>query len=118
MQKFAIFVNENFEDKYGKDIKDHKVRYLCYYRGEHRGVAHSLCNLNYNIPKKIPIVFQDGSNYDYHFIIKVKTFYLFRKNTEKYITFSVPIQKEVTKKIDKNGEASTKTKYTQNYSQI
>ena len=118
MQKFAIFVNENFEDKYAKDIKDHKVRYLCYYRGEHRGVAHSLCNLNYNIPKIIPIVFQDGSNYDYHFIIKVKTFYLFRKNTEKYITFSVPIQKEVTKKIDKNGEASTKTKYTQNYSQI
>ena len=28
---------------------------------------------------------------------------MFKKNTEKYITFTVPIEKEVTK-IDKNGE--------------
>ena len=29
------------------------------------------------------------------------------ENTEKYITFSVPIEKEVTR-IDKNGEKNTK----------
>ena len=29
-----------------------------------------ICNLKYNVPKKIPIVFHNGSNYDYHFIIK------------------------------------------------
>ena len=29
MQIFAIFVNENFEDRYAKDKKDHKVRYHC-----------------------------------------------------------------------------------------
>ena len=33
-------------------------------------MAHSICNLRFNVPNKTPIVFLDGSNYDYHFIIK------------------------------------------------
>ena len=63
--------------------------------------------------KNIPIVFHDGSNYDYHFIIKElaeefkKQFICSGENTEKYITFTVPIEKEVTR-IDKNGEGITK----------
>ena len=35
-----------------------------------RGAAHSVCNLRYKVPKEIPIVFHDGSTYDYHFIMK------------------------------------------------
>ena len=31
--------------------------------------AHSICNLQYKIPNEIPVVFHNGSNYDYHFII-------------------------------------------------
>ena len=63
--------------------------------------------------KNIPIVSHDGSNYDYHFIIKdlaeefKKQFSCLGENTEKYITFTVPIEKEVTR-IDKNGEEITK----------
>ena len=38
----------------------------CYYRG----AVHRICNLKYRVPKKIRIVFHNGSNYDYHFIIK------------------------------------------------
>ena len=34
------------------------------------GAAHSICNLRYSIPKKIPIIFHNRSNYDYCFIIK------------------------------------------------
>ena len=34
------------------------------------GVAHSIYNLKYSVPKKIPIAFHNGSNYDYHFIVK------------------------------------------------
>ena len=55
----------------------------------------------------------NGSNYDYHFIIKElaeqfkKQFTCLGENTEKYITFTVPIEKEVTR-IDKNGEEITK----------
>ena len=48
----------------------HKVRDHCYYTGKFRGAAHNICNLRCNIPKKIPIVFHNGSTYDYHFIIK------------------------------------------------
>ena len=46
-------------------MRDH-----CHYTVEYRGVAPSICNLKYSAPKKIPIAFHIGSNYDYHFIIK------------------------------------------------
>ena len=54
MQKFVIFV---FENKYFKDKKYCKVRDHCHYTGEYRGAAHSICNLKYSVPKKIPVVF-------------------------------------------------------------
>ena len=85
----------------------------CHYTEEYRRAAYGICNLKYSVPKKIPIVFHNGSNYDYHFIIKELT-EKFKKqitclgeNTEKYITFTVPIEKEVTR-IDKNEEEITK----------
>ena len=59
--------------------------------------------------KKISIVSHNASNYYYHFIIKElaelfkKQFTCFGENTEKCITFTVPIETEVTK-IYKNGE--------------
>ena len=52
-----------------KDKKYCKVKDHCHYTGEYRGAAHNICNLKY-VPKKIPTVFHNGSNYDYHFIIK------------------------------------------------
>ena len=48
----------------------HKVRDHCHYTWNFRGAANDNCNLRYNTPKKIPIVFHDGSTYDYYFIIK------------------------------------------------
>ena len=48
----------------------HKVRDHCHYTGKFRGAAHSICNLRYKTPKEIPIVFHNGSKYNYHFIIK------------------------------------------------
>ena len=48
----------------------HKVRDHCHYTGKFRGAAHSICNLRYKTPKEIPVVFRNGSTYDYHFIIK------------------------------------------------
>ena len=78
----------------------HKVRDHCHYTGKFRGAAHSICNLRYKTPKEIPVVFHNGSTYDYHFIINKLAKKLYGKleclgeNTEKYITFSVPISKE------------------------
>ena len=73
-------------------VKDH-----CRYTGKNRGAAHNICNLRYKAPKEIPTGFNNGFTYDYHFIIKelAKGFdgKCLRENTEKYITFSVPIEK-------------------------
>ena len=48
----------------------HKVIDHCHYTGKFRGVGHNICNLGYNIPKKVPVVFHNGSTYDYLFVIK------------------------------------------------
>ena len=97
------------------DKKYHKVRDHCHYTGKYRGVAHDICNLRYKIPKEISVVFHNGSTYDYHFIIKNLAeefegeFECLGENTEKCITFSVPIKKEITKK-DKIVKISYKIK--------
>ena len=55
----------------------------------------------YNTPREIPVVFHNGSSYDYHFIIKGLAeesegeFECLGENKEKYIKFSVPIKKEL-----------------------
>ena len=55
--KICYNCKEKFENKYLKDKKYCKVRDHCYYTGEYRGTAYSICNLKYSVPKKIPIVF-------------------------------------------------------------
>ena len=101
--------------------KYHKVRDSCHYTGKYRGAPHDIWNLRYKIPKQIPLVFHNGSFYDYHFITKKlaeeyeEEFECLGGNTEKYITFSVPIKKQTTKK-DKNGnDKITKISYIRSY---
>ena len=47
-----------------------KVKNHCHYTGKYRGVAHNIFNLKYKTLKEIPVIFHNGSQYDYHFIIK------------------------------------------------
>ena len=100
-QKVWYICKKEFEIS---DKKHCKVRDHCHYTGKYRGAAHNICNLIYKIPKEIPIIFHNGSTYDYHFIIKelVKefegNFECLGENTEKYITFSVPIKKRIENK--------------------
>ena len=63
MQKKRFSTDENTK-------KYHNVRDHCHYTGKYRGAAHDICNLRYKRPKEIPVVFYNGSTYDYHFIIK------------------------------------------------
>ena len=96
-----------------KDKKYRKVRDQCHYTQDYKGTAHSICNLKYSVNKKVATVFHNGSNYGYHFIIKEipkefkKQFTCLGENTEKCITFAIPIEKEFTR-IDRNREKFTK----------
>ena len=68
--------------------------------GKSRGLAHSICNLKYKIPKEIPIIIHNAT-YDTHFIINQLAIEFkgelncIGDNMENYITFSVPIKKEL-----------------------
>ena len=69
----------------------------CHYRGKYRDIAHSIYNLKFNIFNEILAAFHNGSNYDYHFIIKKLAnefegkFECPGQNAEKCTTFSIPI---------------------------
>ena len=61
-EKFCMDKDDkNYKNK--RKVKDH-----CHYTGKFRGAAHSKCNLNYKVPKDIPIIIHNAS-YDTHFII-------------------------------------------------
>ena len=105
--------SRKIEVRYDKDKKYCKVRNHYHYT-EKSGAAHSICHLKYNVPKEIPILLHNGSNYDYRFIIKEVAeesegqHNCLGENTEKYITFSVLMEEEVAG-IDKNRIEVTKT---------
>ena len=107
--KICYICKEKFENKYLKDKNYRKFRDHCHYTVECRGAAHSICNLKYSVPKESPIALHNRSKYDYNFIIKKlaeklkKQFTCLGENSEKYISFTVPIEKEVTR-VDKIGE--------------
>ena len=98
-----IFKTDDDNKKYHK-VKDH-----CYYTCKCIGAAHGICNVRYNVPKEIPVVLHNCSTYDYNFIIKVLAeefegeFECLGENTKKFITFSVPMKKDITK-TDKDGK--------------
>ena len=79
-QKICYICKKEFNNN---DKKNYKVRDHCHYRGKYRGAAHNICNLRYKVPKEIPIVFH---------------FECLGENTEKYITFLVPIKKKIENK--------------------
>ena len=107
--KICYICKENNENKCVKDKTCCKVRDHCHYTGEYIGNAHSICNLKYRVPKKIPIAFHNASNYDYHVVIKElgeefeKQLTFLGKNTGKYIK-----KLQVLARIGKSEEEITK----------
>ena len=114
-QKICYICKKEFNSN---EKKNYKVRDHCHYTGKYRGAAHNICNLRYKVPKEISVVFHNGSIYDYRFIIKelVKefegNFECLGQNTEKYITFSVPIKKKIE---NKDLEITYKIKFIDSY---
>ena len=101
-----------------KEFNNDKVRDHCHFTGKYSGAAHNTCNLRYKIPKNIPVIFHNGSTYDYHFIIKELAcefegnFKCLGENTEMYITFSVPIKKRIE---NKNMDITYKIKFIDSF---
>ena len=93
--------------KLSKSKNNWKVRDHCHYTGINIGKTHSICNLKFNVPNGISVVFHDGSNYDYHFIIIESAnefeqkFECLGESTEKY--------KKEALNIDKDGNESVVT---------
>ena len=114
-QKICYICKKEFNNN---DKKNYKVRGHCHYTSQYRGAAHNICNLRYKVPKEISILFHNGSIYDYHFIIKelVKefegNFECLGENTEKYLTFSVPMKKKIE---NKDLEITYKIKFIDSY---
>ena len=70
-QKVCYICQKKFcDDKNKRREYDlyHKVRDHCHYIRKFRRAAHNICHLQYKV--NIPIVFHNGSIYDYHFVIK------------------------------------------------
>ena len=107
-KEFCTDKDNKKEFKLKKKVRDH-----CHYTGKYTGAAHSICNLRYKIIKEIPVVFHNGSAYDYHFIIKQLArefkgyFHCLGENTEKYITFSVPIKKVLNSDNDSDNDSDS-----------
>ena len=91
-QKVCYIFKKRFSTDNSNKIY-HKVKDHCNYTGKYRDAAHNICNLRFKVTKEIPVVFHNGSTYDYHFIIKELAeefegeFECLGENTEKYITF-------------------------------
>ena len=103
-KKFVTYAKKIFSThKKDKNVFKlyHKVRDHCHYTRKCRGAAYSICNLRYKTPKELPVVFPNGSTFDYHLVINQVPKKLdgqlecSEENKEKYITFSVPIEKEL-----------------------
>ena len=105
-EKFCIDKDdENYTNR--KKVKDH-----CHYTGKFRGAAHSKCNLNYKL--EIPIIIHNAS-YGAHFMLHQLAIEFkgelncIKDNMEKYITSSVPIEKECNNKNNNNSNKKKKT---------
>ena len=106
-----------FAEKYFKDfVKDknfEKVREHCHFTGKNRGAEHSICNLRFIVPSKIPVIFHKSSNYYYHFIVKEFAskfegqFECLGENKEKQKTFF--FNRKRSSKVNKDGNESLAT---------
>ena len=102
IKKFVIYAKKNFVlmkiiKRNLKQCKKSKITVITQVDTEERLIVSAIYATKY---QKIPVVFHNGSKYDYHFIIKQLArefkgnFEYLGENTEKYITFAVPIKKE------------------------
>ena len=96
VKKSSVQIKKSNEYKNKCKVRDHS-----HFTGKYCGAAHSICNLKYKVLKDIPVVFDNGSIYDNHLIIKQLSkdfngyFTCTGENTGKYISFSMNMIKKI-----------------------
>ena len=70
---------------------------------EYRGAVQSIYNLNYNVPKEVCLVFHNGSNFSYNFIIKK-----FIEEFERKLTCLAENTAKIHKRFSSNRKRSQK----------
>ena len=106
-QKVCYICKKEFS-AYDEDKNYCKVKHYCYFTCKYQDSCHKICRSKCKSLKEIPIVFHNGSTYDYHFIInelatsfkEYGNFECVSENSKKYIKFSVPFKKDL-----KNGKS-------------
>lgn len=80
------FVKENIKDK---------VRNHCHLTGKYLGAAHYVCNLNYKVPRHIPVFFHNLRGYDSHYLVRAfgsfknKKMVCIATTSERYISVTL-----------------------------
>ena len=76
------------------DHDDEKVRDHCHVTGKFRRAAHRGCNVNFQLTKKVPVIFHNLRGYDSHLIFSELNKFdakisVIPNGLEKYMTFSL-----------------------------
>ena len=74
------------------DNDDEKVRDHCHITGKFRRATHRSCNINFQLTKKIPVIFHNLRGYDSHLIFSElnkfdANFNVLPNGLEKYMAF-------------------------------
>lgn len=83
------------EEENSEGWLDIKIFDHCHLTGKYRGPAHNSCNLRYQLPQKIPLIFHNLKGYDSHFIIQHLSKKIFSKcqiipqSSESFISFTL-----------------------------
>ena len=80
-----------------KLIEDEKVRDHCHMTGKFRGTAHQSCNINLQLTKKVPVIFQNLKGYDSHLI-----FYELKKFDVRFDVIPDGLEKYMALILNKN----------------
>lgn len=93
-----------------QELGEDRVRDHCHFTGRFRGAAHNECNLNYQAPKFIPIIFHNLAGYDAHLFIKALgaregKIDCIPNTEERYISFTKSVA--VGSYKDKKGKVKT-----------
>ena len=86
-QSNSCWICKNLTNHDDEKVKDHS-----HITSKFRGAAHWDCNINFQLPKKVPLIFHNLKNYDSHLIFSVLHKFNLKisvipNGLEKYMTY-------------------------------